>query len=106
MKKLSTVGAALSTLSAYWKWQIGKVFWHKHGKGRLNDDRRLHLEQCIFDVQNDLEHKSPKHKQVEIMNKIRNELLDDVGSREPLQCPRVLSEGNERAPGHAARRAR
>ncbi len=54
-------------------------------------DRQL-LENCIFEVQNELEHRQHDHPQVAATNATRNLLLDDLGvneSRPGLRWPHV-----------------
>ncbi len=48
----------------------------------LNDDLRAILTEAIFKVENDLEHRQPKHPQVVAMRMVRNRLYDDLGWNE------------------------
>lgn len=91
-KTTRSVGAALRPISTVFRQRIKAAFLLSHGRGPLNDERRIALESCIFAVQNDLEHRSPRHPQVEVMNAVRNVLLDDVGSDTPGY---VTTDGNE-----------
>jgi len=50
--------------------------------GKLTDEGRKLLENAIYQVQNDLECRSPRHEQVGTMNAVRNVLLDDLGENE------------------------
>lgn len=46
--------------------------------GPLNPQRRLWLEDAVFQVQNDLEHRTPKAEMVTVMTTVRCVLLDEV----------------------------
>lgn len=46
--------------------------------GPLNPARRKALEDAVFAVQNELEHRSHRHPQVAVMNAARNGLLDEI----------------------------
>ena len=48
----------------------------------LNQQRRFWLAEAIFKVENDLEHRQPKHPQVAAMRMVRNRLYDDLGWNE------------------------
>lgn len=91
-KTTRSVGAALRPISGAYRRRIKAAFLLAHGVGALNDDRRRALEACIFAEQNELEHRSPRHPQVEVMNAVRCVLLDDLGSTTPGY---VVDEGNE-----------
>ena len=105
-KVTRSVGATLRPLSPTYRRQIKSTFFSSHGTGPLNDPRRLALESSIFQVQNDLEHRSPRHPQVQAMSSIRGVLLTDAGvceSRPGMTWPeveameRILSDGTPEA---------
>ena len=91
-KVTTTLSATLSPIAGTYRRRIRSAFLAEHGPGPLNDERRLALETAIFRVQDDLEHRSPRHPMVATMNAIRNVLLDDVGSRTPGA---IVDAGNE-----------
>jgi hypothetical protein len=79
-KATRSLGATVRPIGVAYRARIKKRYLSLYGPGPLNNERRAFLEQVVFDEQNDLEHRSPKHPQVQIMNDIRNVLLDDLGT--------------------------
>lgn len=94
---ISTLGRALRPITPAFRRRVRAIYFGerpiesavlkrssepvRHPDGslrRLGPALRCWLESCIFDVQNDLEHRSPKHPQVEAMNTLRCLLLDGV----------------------------
>jgi hypothetical protein len=49
----------------------------------------------LFDIQNDLEHRSPTHPQVALLNEVRNLLLDDLGVNEGEAMNRLRASHGE-----------
>ena len=105
-KVTRSVGAALRPIAGTYRRRIKAAFLLAHGVGPLNDERRIALEDAIFQVQNDLEHRSPKHPQVAVMNAVRNVLLDDAGVNETvpgLRWPHVEAMAARMAPRSKAK---
>ena len=74
-----SVNQTLRPLSSRFKREVLKAFRTKYGSlGPLNDEKRKFLEDAIFAVENELEHRSHDHPQVAIMRAVRNCLLDDL----------------------------
>src|SRR5258706_6916475 len=78
----NSVSKYLRPLSSNYRSKVKRLFLERHGKGKLDDVRRKALEMVIFEIENDLEHRSPLHEQVKLMRYIRNVLLDDIGENE------------------------
>ncbi len=68
-----TLQKALRPISSTYKTRIRSEY------GRHAKFDKAALELAIFTVQNELEHNSPKNPQVQIMNDVRNVLLDELG---------------------------
>lgn len=74
----TTIGQALRLVSPTFRKRIKRRFFAAHGPGPLNGERRVQLEHVIFEEQSDLEHREPRHIQVEVMNGVRQVLLGDA----------------------------
>ncbi len=83
------LGSTLRPLSPTFKRAIRERY---SGPTRLTPEARRELVGAIFEVENDLEHRQPKHPQVALMRAVRNVLLDDLGENEPqpgLRWPHI-----------------
>lgn len=89
-KTTKNLGSTLRFISGTYRRQIRTLYLATYTETTLNDERRKALENAIFAVENELEHRSPTHPQVAIMRAVRNVLLDDI--------PAHLG-GNESRPG-------
>lgn len=86
----STVGKYLRQIPRGTAEKIRHLYREAHGGTfpRLDDKRRAILAECIFTIQNDLEHqyvnlvKSKKPKTIERLNEARNRLYDELGRNE------------------------
>ncbi len=82
-KHCRTVGQTLRPLTPYQRHLVRAAFVALGGTFKhLNDDLRAILSEAIFKVENDLEHRQPKHPQVAAMRTVRNRLYDDLGWNE------------------------
>lgn len=78
-KVTRNLGSTIRPISGTYRRQIRSLYLAKVSETTLNDERRKILEDAIFAVENDLEHRSgPSHPQVVTMRAIRNVLLDDI----------------------------
>lgn len=78
-----TLSKTLAPINSHYKSQVLKLYRHLTDKvAPLNPKRRFWLAEAIFKVENDLEHRQPKHPQVAAMRMVRNRLYDDLGWNE------------------------
>lgn len=87
------LGSTLRPLSPTFRKRIREQY---DGPNTLNDDARAALAQCVFDVENELEHRTSTHPQVAIMRAVRNTLLDDIGTGESAATAPMGNEARER----------
>ncbi len=80
MKTTKTLGATLRPIPGTYRRKIKTAFGAP--PGRLTDPERVRLADAIFEVENELEHRSPQHEAVRTMRIVRNMLLDDAGVNE------------------------
>lgn len=96
-KVTKNLGSTLRPISGTYRRRIRALYLAKVSETSLNDARRKVLEDAIFDVEHELEHRSvgsggSAHAQVASMRAVRNVLLDDVpvvlgGQSEPTTNP-------------------
>ena len=78
-----SVGASLRGIGPTIRRHIRAAYRHQGGRCRpLNDRLRAQLAEAIFQVENELEHRQPRHPQVRILRTARNRLYDDLGWNE------------------------
>jgi hypothetical protein len=75
-----SMGAALRPIGATWRSKVRRAY---RGPAKWGDEARRALTVAIFEVENELEHRSPLNPQVAAMRAARNVLLDDLGENEP-----------------------
>ena len=95
-----SIGKALRPIGGSWRTKVRRAFEAlANGQSwRWDDAARRRLCRAIFEVENELEHRSPKHPQVVAMRATRNVLLDDLGENEqhPHGCRYPSVEAAER----------
>jgi hypothetical protein len=79
------IGAVLRPVASTFRRRIKAAYAAQGREGRMNDEDRLALEGLLFAEQNELEHRMPRHVQVEVMNLVRNVLLDDIAPPEKAE---------------------
>ncbi len=80
------VGSSLQGIGPTFRRRIRMAFGRLGGRCRpLNDDLRARLAEALFQIEDDLEHRQPRHPQVRLLRTARNRLYDDMGWNE---CPR------------------
>ncbi len=83
VKTTHSVGQTLAPITPAWRRRVRAAYRQMGGAFRpLNDHRRAQLSEAIFQVENDLEHRSPNHPQVVALRTVRNRLSDDLGWNE------------------------
>ena len=77
------IESTLATISASLKRQVRARYRAQVDRcSPLNQQRRACLSEALFAVENDLEHRQPRHPQVRVLRAVRNALYDDLGWNE------------------------
>ncbi|MFW5698710.1 MAG: hypothetical protein ACOCYN_02545 [Planctomycetota bacterium] len=83
VKSTRSVRQTLVPLAPAWRRRVRAAYRQMGGEFQpLNPHRRALLAEAIFQVENDLEHRSPAHPQVVALRTVRNRLYDDLGWNE------------------------